>query len=59
MTGEGPWLGIEDDLVTEYHQGGDGADTKLHGKLLLGLGVDLGEDDALVLLGRILEDGSE
>ena len=59
MAGEGSWLRIQDDLVTEYHQGGDGADTKLHCKLLLGLGVNLGEDDPLVLLGRIFEDGSE
>ena len=58
-TGEGPWLRIEDDLVTKHHQGRDGADAKLHCKLLLGLGVNLGEHDAFVLLGRVLEDGSE
>src|SRR5690554_2543236 len=56
---EGAGLGVEDDLVTEDHQGGDGLDPESLGELDLGVRVDLGEDDVVVTLGGGLEHGSE
>jgi hypothetical protein len=46
----------DEDAVAEGHQGRDRPDPGSGGQLLLGLGVDLAEDDVGVLLRRGLED---
>ena len=57
--GSAPGLVEEEHAVAEEHEGRDRGDRRHLGELLLGLGVDLAEDDVGVVLRRLLEDGRE
>ena len=56
---ERPGLAEQLDAVAEDHQCRNRHDAQRSGELLLGLGVDLGERDVRVLLGRLFEDRTE
>src|SRR4029453_8704488 len=56
---KGTRLAEHEDAVTEGHERRDRGDVDRGGESLLGLGVHLGEDDVVVLLGHVLVDGSE
>src|SRR4051794_19971244 len=57
--GERAGLVEDEDTLTEGHQRRDALDAQRARELLVGVGVELGEDDVLVLLRLLLVDGSE
>src|SRR5215213_4433410 len=57
--GQGAGLVEDHDALAERHQGRDALDAELARKLLVGVGVELREDDVGVLLGGLLVDGAE
>ena len=53
--GQRAGLGVDQHALAEGHQRRDRGDVRGAGRALLGLGVDLGEHDVVVRLGRLLE----